>query len=559
MSKTALRVMSHKLSVKARQLLPHVSFRLNEQGFLLPALLSFIIAMGILTGAVLEVILTNFNTVGNNIKSQQSFNIAEAGLNYYLWHLSHNSTDFKDGQTIPATPDATLGYGPYVHTYKDINNAVEGTYTLWIKPQSSGSTIATVRSIGQAKGTNITRTVQSQIGAPSFASYAVVSDSALWFGSTESANGPVHSNAGVRMDGTSSAEVSSANATYTPSTSVGGDGASHPGVWCNTGVTTPVNCNTRSKSSWVYPAPSVDFNQVSSSLCTMKKVAFADYSATSALATQSNACTQTPTTRTAAYIPQLSTSFSTSKGYLIKLNTNGTYDLYKVNSENDTLSPYTSALGTTLVATGIATPPSGVIFTEDNVWVLSSPTYHGRVTIASGRLATNNSTNIVIAGHLLYSTKDGSDAIGLVAEDSIYIAPYAPANTTGYSSSFTYEVDGALLAQTGNVMFGEGGLNTNPNTYRNSSNSCTIGWVNSSQKMIFYGSVANRQTWTWSWLDGSGSCGNAVRDSVSGSYISGFLNNDTQYDYNLQYAPPPSYPVTSGYNILSWREILTKP
>jgi hypothetical protein len=294
----------------------------------------------------------------------------------------------------------------------------------------------------------------------------------------------------------------------------------------------------------------------------MKKVAFANYSSTSSLATQSNACTQTPTTRTNAYVPQLSSSFSYSKGYLIKLNNNGTYDLLKVNSENDTLTPYTSALTTTTVATGISLPSSGVIFVEDNVWVLTPTNFHGRVTVASGRLATSNNTDIVIAGPLLYDTKNGTDAIGLVAEDSIFVAPYAPAAASGYSTgNFNYEVDGALLAENGNVQYGENGDSANyPAGYRNSQTNCARGWTSPNQTMTFYGSVATRQTWTWSWLVGNNACGDAAFDSTNGNgYVTGFENDTTQYDYNLEYAPPPSYPLTSGYNILSWREILTRP
>jgi len=518
---------------------------------MIPGVLAVIIAFSIMGTAIVEVTLTNFSVVGNIVKSQQAFNVSEAGLNYYLWHLNHNSTDYKDGGTTPTTPDPTLGYGPYVHNYTDTNGNMLGTYTLWIKPAGNGSTVVTVRSIGQATGTNIKRTVQAQIGSPSFASYAVASDSALWFGNTESADGPVHSNQGIRMDGPSNSTVSSANTTYVAPSNLGGNGStSYPGVWCSAAVTTPVNCNTRSKSAWVYPVPTLDFNQISSSLCTMKKTAFADYSNTSSLANQANACTQVPATRTNAYIPQLSSSFSTSKGYLIKLNSNGTYDLLKVNSEDDTKTPYTSALSTTSVATNVATPPSGVIFVEDNVWVTTPTNYHGRVTIASGRLATSNNTDIVIAGPLLYSTKNGSDAIGLVAEDSIYIAPYAPPST----GSFNYEVDGALLAESGNVQYGEYGGTP---YYRSATYNCTRGWVNSNQTFTFYGSVATRQTWTWTWLDG-GACGDAAHDVTNG-YISGIENNTSQYDYNLEYAPPPSYPLTTGYNILSWREVLTHP
>ncbi len=516
---------------------------------MIPAVLAIIIAFGIMATSIVQVTLNNLGITSNIVKSQQAFNVAEAGLNYYLWHLNHNSTDYKDGKGTPTTPDPKLGYGPYTHTYVNSSAQAQGSYTLWIKPSSTGSSVVTVRSIGVAADGTTQRTVEAQIGSPSFASYAVASDSALWFGNTERASGPVHSNQGVRMDGPSDSTVSSANAAYVPPNQLGGDGNSHPGVWCNTSVTTPVNCNTRSKTAWIYPTPLVDFNQVASSLCIMKKVAFSSDSSTSSLAGQSNACTQTPTTRTGAYLPRRSSTYSATRGYLITLNTNNTYNLYNVNDENDQLTPYTSALTRQAVATNIAVPSSGVIFAEDNVWILSNPTYHGRVTVAAGRLSSTNSStyaNINVAGPLVYSTKNGADAIGLVAQDSVIVAPYAPPA----SGSFTFEVDAALLAQTGQVWY--------PGTYNSNPNRCTRGWTNSNQTFLFYGSVATRQTWTWTWLNGGSPCGDAVYAAGSG-YISGIQNNTTQYDYNLEYGPPPSYPLTSGYNILSWREVLTHP
>jgi hypothetical protein len=146
---------------------------------------------------------------------------------------------------------------------------------------------------------------------------------------------------------------------------------------------------------------------------------------------------------------------------------------------------------------------------------------------------------------LLYSTKNGSDSIGLVAEDSITVAPYAPPA----SGNFNFEIDAAIIAQSGDALY--------PGTYRTNSSACTRGWTNSNQQMLFYGSVATRQTWTWTWLDG-GSCGDAAFDAANG-YISGIENNTTQYDYNLMYNPPPGFPLTSTYSILSWREVLTHP
>jgi hypothetical protein len=171
------------------------------------------------------------------------------------------------------------------------------------------------------------------------------------------------------------------------------------------------------------------------------------------------------------------------------------------------------------------------------------------LTIAAGRLASTSSStyaDINIAGPLLYSTKNGSDAIGLIAQDSVVVAPYAPPA----SGVFNFEIDGALLAENGEVWY--------PDIYRTNTNRCTHGWTNSNQTLTFYGSIATRQTWTWNWLDGGGQCGDAAYDATNG-YISGIENTTTSYDYNLEYAPPPDYPLTSGYNILSWREILTHP
>lgn len=520
----------------------------SDDGFGMPMVLAVITIVGILSVTLLSIVMNLFFIANNNARRQQAFNIAEAGINYYLWHLSHNPTDFKDGKTTPATPDANLGYGPYVHNYVDDNSKVTGTYTLWIKPAGNGSTVATVRSIGRVNNTNTVRTIDAQLGVPSFASYVLNSDAAFWFGNTEAANGPVHSNQGIRMDGPSTTDVTAARSTYVPGTAYGGttSSSSHPGVWCSSSVTSPVNCNTRNKSDWRYPVASVDYNQVAGSLCKMKKTAFESNAATASIATQANACTQTPTTRTPGYIPQRASTFNNTRGYLVQLNTNGTYDLFNVNAETDTSTPYTSALTLQSVATNIAIDSSGVIFVEDNVWVRTNPTFHGRVTIAAGRLATTSDARATIADDILYSVKNGSDVIGIVAEGDVTVAPYAPPAT----GSFNFEINAAVISQSGSVEY--------PSTYLSNTSRCTRGWVNANQTFNFYGSVASRLAWTWTITRGA-SCGDAVYSASQNRYISGILNNSTEYDYNLQYAPPPSFPLTSTYNILSWREVLTVP
>lgn len=538
--------MSRKLSACTQK----ISTLPNERGFTLPTVIAIMLAMMILSSAVMMVVINNLTFADKTNKQQQALNIAEAGINYYLWHMSHDANDYKDGnKTSNPTPDPKLGYGPYTHDYYDTLAQKNGSYTLWVKPNSDGSTVVNVRSIGKAVNGSI-RTIDAKIGAASFASYGLVSDVEFWFGSNETANGPVFSNQGIHMDGLNTDTVESANSRYAPGVNYGGNGSTlKDGVWCSTSVTTP-NCATRDKTNWLYPRPTIDFNQVTTALCTMKKVAFANDNSTAAFATATDACNLAPAARSAAYVPRLGTSFSNRKGYYIELNGDKTYDLYKVSSEDDTQPDTASALTKTPVQTGILVPPSGVIFVEDNVWVKTNTPYAGRVTIAAGRLGKDtNSADVTIVGPILYSKKNGQDAIGLVSEQNITIAPYAIPRT----GAFTFEIDAATLAQSGSVSY--------PSTYKVGA-SCTIGWVSPSQQFVYYGSVATRQNWTWNWSYSPSrpyGCTDAVYDSVSRSYVSGIMNTTTSYDRNLYYAPPPSYPITGGYDVLSWREVISTP
>src|SRR3990167_8426922 len=135
----------------------------EQDGFALPTLLSFMIAMVIISTSVVILVDSNSHIVGNNVKSQRAFNIAEAGINYYLWHLSHSSTDNYDGTGACKNDIPALGCGGYKHDYVDSNAVKVGFYTLYIKPKGGGSTIVTVRSIGQLYGDNNIRTVEAQI------------------------------------------------------------------------------------------------------------------------------------------------------------------------------------------------------------------------------------------------------------------------------------------------------------------------------------------------------------------------------------------------------------
>lgn len=499
----------------------------KNQGFIIPALLVLIITFGTLMIVVSSVISNTLGYAARNQSSQVAINIAEAGINYYLWHMSHNPTDYKDGKSTPSTPDAELGYGPYVHDYTDSTGTKRGTFTLWIKPGENGSKVTTVRSEAKQVGmASVERVVEAQIGAPSFSAYAVASNSELWFGSTETADGPVHSNVGVKMDGPNNSIVTSANETYVPSYSSGpGSGSTKPGVWCDPSITTP-SCSGRSKESWRYPVPSVDFNKLSGDLCNLKKTATNNQS--------NNACNQTPN-RTDGYIPPVRNQYDYDRGYLITLKTNGKYRLEEVRSENDTRNNYSSALNTRSTIDNIDIPSNGVIFVEDNVWVRTeSGGFDGRVTIASARLAVSGDTVATLVDNITYKDQfTGNDAIGIISEDNVDVAPYVPV---------PLEIHAALISQRGRVQFRP--------RYNYNSYYSTPGYIQPSETLTFFGSIASNEQWTWSWIR----CG-----SNSPSCWSGFKNNTTTYDENLRYAPPPDFPVTNTYDILKWREVIKAP
>jgi hypothetical protein len=521
---------------------------MQNNGHVLTWVLGFLAAIGVILISTASVISLTLSDAVSTNKNQLALNIADAGVNYYLWHLSHSAADFKDGNpsaTINTTGDFTGYYGPFVHDYKDDNNVIVGTYTLYIKPKSAGSSVAIVRSIGTTSDGKYIRSVEAEIGAPSFASYSLAGDVAIWFGNTESANGPVHSNVGIRMDGANTDDVTSANATYVPPSNLGGNGSTvRPGVWCNSAVTTPVNCNTRSKADWRYPVPSIDFNAITGDLCNLKKTAFLTEASTAALAASPTACSNVSVSRTPSYIPRVATTFNARRGYLIELNNATTYNLYSVSNEtysytNNTTytNTYTSALTRTLIANNIAIPSSGVIFVEDNVWIRTNPTFNGRVTIASGRLASaTEQTSVVIADDIKYAQKDGSDAIGIIAEQDITVAPYAPPRPGDAVANYPFEINAALIAKDGHVWF--------PADYISRDTPVWSG--NSNKRLVYYGSIATRQSWTWLWTS-------------SGTPTDGFEYNETNFDYNLLYAPPPSFPITSTYDILKWREVLVTP
>ena len=162
-----------------------------------------------------------------------------------------------------------------------------------------------------------------------------------------------------------------------------------------------------------------------------------------------------------------------------------------------------------------AIPASGIFYIEDKVWV--EGTVKGRVTVAAAVLPYNSATapSIYIPNNVTYAAKDGTNSLGLIAQQSVIVSYAAPQNI---------EVDGAMVAQNGSVEFL---YYQNDKALKNSIN--------------VFGSIMTYGQWTWTWVDGNN------------NDVSGYATTNDTYDSNLMYGPPPSFPLSSsGYKQLSW-------
>lgn len=457
------------------------------------------------------------------VLNAQALEIAEAGIDYYRWHLAHDDDDFKDGTTTS---------GPYVHTYEDKDGIVLGAFSLTITPPPVGSTKVVIQSTGTVVADPaIERVLRVTLAKPSFAKYAVVANDAMRFGEGTITYGPIHSNGGIRFDGLAYNTVTSALTSYDDPDHATTGGVSvneyavHThlkpppltGTYGDTNIanvaaeTPPAALATRSDvfvGGRSVGVPAVDFTGITSDLASMKTLAQSSGSYYAA---------------------------SGKQGYHVVLKTSDTYDLYQVKSlqsascnapsgSGDTGSSQygwgswtiKSSNGQTFLGT-YAFPTTGVLFFEDNVWV--DGTINGaHLTIAAGSFPDNATTrkSITVNNDLRYTNFNGNDTIGLIAQNNINV---------GMNSEDDLVIDAALVAQNGRVgryLYDSG---CNPYHERDT--------------LTLYGMIASNKRYGFAYTDGTG-----------------YATRTLTYDSNLLYTPPPSFPLTSdSYVTLLWEEL----
>jgi len=428
---------------------------------------------------------------------EQAFQAAEAGIDYYRWHLAHAPTDYQDGTGMP---------GPHVRDLKDRSGNTVARFSLNITAPQLGSTIVVIESTGSSiKDPSYTRKIESRLAKPSIAKYAFAGHSNMRFGPGTEIFGTVHSNGGIRFDGLAHNIVTSATTSYTANDSDACTTINSYGVH---------TCLPPQDPTFPTPLPSRPTVFEAGRLISQPAINFSGFTADLAIL-KANAQAN------GFYRDAAGGSF---RGYRILLRTNDTFDLFRVNTwaglgscTTQTPNTLSWSIGTQTLLGNYAFPANGIIFIEDHV-VVEGTIDGARLTIAAADLpvpAPTGFKNIIINNDINYTYFDGRDSIGLIGQGAVLV---------GMISDTNLRIDAALIAQNDRV-----------GRFYFSGSSCAF---RNRASLTLYGMIASYLRYGFSYTDGTGY---AIRNLT--------------YDANLLYAPPPDFPLTSSqYQILSWQE-----
>jgi hypothetical protein len=469
----------------------------NIKGTITPALLIITGALLTVLYGILFVLTLQFTYSNRQVGTESAMHIAEAGVNYYRWHLAHDRTDFFDGTSGPPGQP-----GPYEHEFVDPQGKPIGKYSLTITPPSQGSSVVTIKSTGWTyQYPNIKRAVTVQYGIPSFAKYSFLSNASSWYGAGITVNGLVHSNNGIRMDGTNTSLVTSYQQTYMCGSETGCSPPDQkPGVWGAGG----------DQGLWQFPVTRIDFDTISLNLTSMRDSADADGLHLNSAGRGYHIIFANDGTFTLKRVD----STSSIKGYSVPGEGIGNEGMGGCRNLNQIITGETT-LGTYTIT------DYPIIFVEDDVWV--EGTVRGRVTVVAASFPIQSSQrDIWIRGNLNYTAYDNSDILGLVSQDNIFFGRDVPND---------FNIDAVLMAQKGKII-----------RHRYTNNSCSTNMIGSvKNSLTINGALINYYKSYWNYT------------TILG-LISGFTNRTVNYDTNLLYSPPPYFPTTGEYQFISWKE-----
>lgn len=491
----------------------------KRRGYLLIQVLVFGAIATIVVSGLISFAAANIKFGRHVVLSEQAFQLAESGLEYYRWHLAHAPGDYTDGTGMP---------GPYVKNFYDRNGLLVGTFSLDIIPPPLGSTLVSITSTGApASNADIERAIFSRLAVPSFANFAVAAGSFMRFGPGTQVYGPIHSNNGIRFDGRAHNLVTSALTTFDDPGHTGADEyAVHthvnppPGTGVNDTfrpLEAPPNPVQPRPDVFIagrsFPAPIVDFSAITADIEQIQLDAEAEgfYRAS-----------------------------STVMGYRVVLRTDNTFDLYRVNSLLGTPGSCSSSqpgwgtwsYNSTTLLGNYAYPANGLMFFNDHVWV-EGMIDGNRLTIVAANIPDTSPSerkSITINNNLLYTNYNGTDVIALMAQENVNV---------GLFSADQLRVDAALIAQNGRV-----------GRYSYPQSGC--GSTRFRQSISLYGTIGTAQQYGFTYTGSNHNCGSTI------GYIgNGYCVRNITYDAFLLYTPPPFFPrIEDFHEVIFWKEVL---
>jgi hypothetical protein len=215
----------------------------------------FVTILGALSGFVLSQNRAELHEEGNS----EGLTIAEAGVEYYRWHLAHFPNDLQNG---------TGHAGPYTIPYSDPElGGTTGTITLSVNGNTSCGQITSIDITSKgtpSDGKGGSATIIARYARPTVGQYSYILNDSVWAGASRTILGPYHSNGGIRMDGTANSPVTSSLSSWSCTSSFGcSPTATQPGVF-GAGP---------NQTLWSWPTPQVDFNAIAANFTTLKTTA----------------------------------------------------------------------------------------------------------------------------------------------------------------------------------------------------------------------------------------------------------------------------------------------
>lgn len=435
---------------------------------------------------------------------EMAFQIADAGVAYYRWHIFANDDDYQDG---------TATSGPYIHDYFDKNKNNIGKFSLDLIAPRTGSTVSTIKSTGWLNiQPGAKRTIKARVGKPSLTDYSFLTNSSIWIGPGEIVHGKMHSNDAVRFDGETDSIVSSPLLGYycPPAQPLCSGSPWKGGVW---GAGEP-------SVFFIYPVGFKDFDLINNKLDEIRTNAI-DFGIYLDNSPNRGWHIVFSTTTSGEEIVMQATiySVSTCEGDGCSSNPNSSNSCKNFKCRNcyntDHKKPGATACcldinNETLYLT-TTTPEIAYIYSEKTVWVEG---------ITKGSIIVGSNKDIVIKDDLVYAERIEENILGLTAKENILIP---------YKSGPDLEIHASMIAQTGAIQ--------RYDYYEGASPYKTLGTIRVN------GSIISYKIWTFTWVD------NKM------TIVNGFVNTETTFNVHSLFNPPPSSPVGANHVLIEWQEI----